>query len=555
MIINFLVGACLAFSATACSDDDDKDFNAVTERAAKVNIGFNRYIDANGAFTQLKWNAGDKAILRLASDGSSYTATPIRPGQTSSLFLFTVKAPGAATVVSYWPVDAPVTVGAGKVEFDIPATQNGTITPLLLGHDRQALSSYEGCDISLSQFSALMMVNVARGNYSVESVEVRANGGENIAGHITIDADTWAINASEPSVRVTLPTAADCTLDGIKVALQLAPVSLSAGYTITVNTSAGHSFNVVSNDPAKLMSGEILYTSDASDSEPPHLLIGGTDKVHIINVAQCMGGSYKSGLEWTWNAEDAAKTLDVAASRCDHIDDCKPVENGSKILVTSSYNWCVLLERETKNILFHTTQAANAHSAELLPGNRIVVACSDGSSSNHHQVQLYDIAKPNTVLQRYTLQYAHGVVWSENNKRLYAAGHNQLQVYSLLDWDTENPQLKLEKTINTPQGSVHDITLADANTLVVAGVKAYLFDMNTESFTEMPLFAASTQIKSLNYNPATSELWYTDATKPEGTQSWSTQTLRYSTDYTASKETSTIKVPDMDVYKVRVLNW
>ena len=89
MIFNLIMGACLAFSATACSDDDDKDFDAVTERAAKVNIGFSRYFDANGASTQLKWNSDDQAILRLASDGSSYMASPIRPGQTSSLFLFT----------------------------------------------------------------------------------------------------------------------------------------------------------------------------------------------------------------------------------------------------------------------------------------------------------------------------------------------------------------------------------------------------------------------------------------------------------------------------------
>lgn len=40
MITNILMGACLAFSAMACSDDDDKDFNDVTERPAKVNIGF-----------------------------------------------------------------------------------------------------------------------------------------------------------------------------------------------------------------------------------------------------------------------------------------------------------------------------------------------------------------------------------------------------------------------------------------------------------------------------------------------------------------------------------
>ena len=555
MIMNLLVGACVAFSATACSDDDDKDFDSVAERAAKVNIGFARYFDANGASTQLKWKSGDQALLRLASDGSSYTASPIRPDQTSSLFLFTVKAPGAATVVSYWPTDAPVTVGNGTIGLDIPTAQDGTVTPLLIGADTQALSSYEGCDITLRQFPALMMISIARGNYTVESVDIRGNAGENIAGHIAIDAATWNFTASDATVRVTLPTPQSCALDGITVATQVAPVTLAQGYTITVNTTGGHSFNVTSQASAHLQSGEIFLTNSASDSEPAHLIIGGSDKVHIVNVAQCMGGDYKSGLEWTWNAEDAADILDLAKSRCDHIDDCKPVDNGSKILVSSSYNWCVLVERDTKKVLFHAVDCANAHSAELLPGNRIVVACSDGTTANHNQIRLYDASKSNVLLDSAPLTSAHGVTWSESNQRLYALGYNQLNVYSLQDWDTQAPKLKLEKSISTPQGSNHDVSLADPTTLVVAGVRAYLFDVNSESFTEMPHFAASTQLKSVNYNPITSELWYTDATVPEGTQSWSTHTLRYATDISASSMAGSISITDMDVYKVRVLNW
>lgn len=555
MIFNLIMGACLALLATACSDDDNKDFDVVTERAAKVNIGFSRYFDANGTSTQLKWNSGDQAVLRLASDGSSYMASPIRPGQTSSLFLFTVKSLGAATVVSYWPTDAPVTVGNGEIGIEIPAIQDGTVSPLLIGADSQAISSYEGCDITLRQFPALMMVSIGRGNYTVESIDVRGNAGEKLAGHISIDAATWAFSADAETAHVDLATPVSCALDGTTIAVQVAPVTLTEGYTVTVNTTDGHSFNVTSSSPVILESGEIFITNSASDTEPSHLLIGGSDKVHIVNVAQCMGADYKAGLEWTWEAEDAADILGIAKSRCDHIDDCKPVDNGSKILVSSSYNWCVLLDKASKQVLFHALDCANAHSAELLPGNRIAVACSDGTTSNHNQVRLYDAARSNVLLDSSPLVSAHGVTWCESTQRLYAVGNRQINVYSLQDVDTSAPKLKLEKSITTPQGSNHDISLADPTTLVVAGVRAYLFDVNTESFTEMPHFAASTQLKSVNYNPLTSELWYTDATVPEGTQSWSTHTLRYATDPAATSMAGSIRITDMDVYKVRVLNW
>ena len=59
----------------------------------------------------------------------------------------------------------------------------------------------------------------------------------------------------------------------------------------------------------------------------------------------------------------------------------------------------------------------------------------------------------------------------------------------------------------------------------------------------------------MNYNGETGEIWYTDATIPEGSQSWSSQKIRYSTNKDGSSAERIIKVPDMDMYKVRVKNW
>ena len=71
----------------------------------------------------------------------------------------------------------------------------------------------------------------------------------------------------------------------------------------------------------------------------------------------------------------------------------------------------------------------------------------------------------------------------------------------------------------------------------------------------MTLFASSTAIKSINYNDDTGELWYTDSTIPEGSQAWSTQTIRYATDRNGAAATCMIKVPNLDMYKVRVMSW
>ena len=71
----------------------------------------------------------------------------------------------------------------------------------------------------------------------------------------------------------------------------------------------------------------------------------------------------------------------------------------------------------------------------------------------------------------------------------------------------------------------------------------------------MNLFSGASAIKSLNYNGETGEIWYTDATIPEGSESWSSQKIRYSTNKDGSSADRIIKVPDMDMYKVRVKQW
>lgn len=223
--------------------------------------------------------------------------------------------------------------------------------------------------------------------------------------------------------------------------------------------------------------------------------------------------------------------------------------------VTSSYNWCALLDIATGEVLFHTTAAPNAHSAEMLPDNRIAVACSEGSNSDNNKVQVYDIARPNLVLFQSELGSAHGVVWNETTQRLYAIGGQSLQIYKLKDWTSATPSLELEKTVQTPYGGLHDMSLVNSNTLCIGGRRAYLYDIGANQFTEMTLFASSTAIKSINYNDDTGELWYTDSTIPEGSQAWSTQTIRYATDRNGSAATRTIKVPDLDMYKVRVMSW
>ena len=534
------------FLAMGCSNDDDSP----RELASKTTLTLSKYYNDKGATTLPTWGRNDKAGLFAADQSApeAVYAAPIQPGSQKSLFLFTLSAPqhAASTVVAFWPSDADLRCENGTLKTVVPTAQTGAVAPLLAGKATARLNAYEGCSMELTNLFCTMYVSVKKGNYSVS---------EGIAGDLTVGIDDWSASASAQTITVTLPAPLDCSKETQLIPVMVAPVTLSQGYTVTLTATNGQTFKVEKTESVTLEAGGKHETDDARSNFVTELIFCGDNMVYMIDAGLANETTYKDAVTWSWDATEAAAVLGLDKSRCNHLDDCKPVDNGKKLLCTSSYNWCVLLDIATKEVLFHTTATPNAHSAELLPGNRIVVACSGGESSGNNSIQLYDISQPNRILYQSALGSAHGVVWNETTQRLYAIGGQSLQIYKLKDWETAAPSLELEKTVQTPQGGLHDMSYVNSNTLCIGGRRAYLYDIGANRFTEMMLFSASTAIKSINYNDETGELWYTDSTNPEGSQSWSTQTIRYSTDKNASTETRTIKVPDLDVYKVRVMNW
>ena len=483
-----------------CSNDDD----APREIASKTTLTLTKYYNDKGATTLPTWSKSDKAGMFVADRNApeAVYAAPIQSGSQKSLFLFTLDAPqhAASTVVAFWPSDAGLRCENGTLKTVVPTEQTGAVAPILAGKATARVNAYEGCSMELTNLFCTMYVSVKKGNYSIGKAVVKANGGEGIAGELTIGIDDWSASASAQTITVTLPAPLDCSKETQLIPVMIAPVALSQGYTVTLTDTDGNSFSVGKTEPVTLEAGGKHDTDDARSSFVTELVFCGDNMVYMIDAGLADETTYKDAVTWSWDATEAASVLGLDKSRCNHLDDCKPVDNGKKLLCTSSYSWCVLLDIATKEVLFHTTATPNAHSAELLPGNRIVVACSEGSGASNNSVQLYDISQPNRILHQSTLGSAHGVVWNETTQRLYAIGGQSLQIYKLKDWETAAPSLELEKTVQTPQGGLHDMSYVNSNTLCIAGQKAYLYDIGADRFTEMKLFSNSTSIKSHNYN-------------------------------------------------------
>ncbi len=544
--------------AASCTAKENSTAKAVAIRA-EVSLGTSyapaKDFKSMGTISAPTWSTESKAVMLVEGTEQKAVASPMTKGKNSSMFVFNVNtALQEVPAVCCYPADAKLTFTGGKLTYDIPTQQDGSLEQAMFDIQKVKVGGYDTPKFSLKPGSCLVLVNVAMGDYDIVSLELKTNGGEKIAGKVEANLAESIYSASESSIKVTLPSAVSCINNSIYIPVWCAPGTIAKGVTAVLTTSTGETITSSTDEELVLEPGGRVCTSKMAEGESTELVFCGDNHVFVLN-ATVIKDSYKEGIVWSWDAKTAAKELGIAESRCDHLDDCKFVDRGKKLLLTSSYGWCALIEYPSGKVLFHTTQTPNAHSAEYIPdgGGYIVVANSEGASANHNKVQLYDVTKSEVVLASAALATGHGVVWDTERKLLYAGGDQYVKTFAIDGLGTANPKFVLKKNVRAPQGGIHDMLRVDANTITVAGARAYLYNVVDGTFpVEMPLFSASSSIKSLNYNAETGEMWYTDAT---GNPSWSTHEIRYSKSYSASKPDRIIRVDDINMYKVRVKNW
>ena len=253
----------------------------------------------------------------------------------------------------------------------------------------------------------------------------------------------------------------------------------------------------------------VLFLSGCSKTNFGEEIIAcGDDKLLIISPEQSQGEEAK--VVWQWKVSDVAGQIPEKYQKLMiPLDDCKPIDHNKKILLTSSGGGAVLLDRTTKKCLFYA-DVPMAHSIELLPNNRIVVALSTHPKGN--SIELFDINKSEQVLYRDSLYSGHGVVWMPKQHLLYALGYDVLRAYSLQDWDSEKPFLKLENQWSLPSEGGHDLVPISNKELIVtnhAGI--FCFNTETSEFTPFKLLEGVDNIKSVNYDPDSKRLIYTKA--------------------------------------------
>ncbi len=259
-------------------------------------------------------------------------------------------------------------------------------------------------------------------------------------------------------------------------------------------------------------------------STPPvpcasQVIVCGGAEVFILDVSQ-----QPPKKVWSWKAAGQPELPNSLRDKFETTSDCKPVDDGRRVLIVSSGNGVALVERASGRVVFHAS-APNAHSAEVLPGEALVVAASIAPNEPGDRLILFDLRKPGQPLFHTAFPSAHGVVWDDGRSLLWAVGGEYLRSYRLVGWGTASPHLDLAAEYHVPDSDAHDLSpIPDSDLLALTTLHhVWVFNRGQHSFSLHPQLGDVGDVKSVNTHPVTKQLVFTQA----GKGVWWTDTLRF----------------------------
>jgi hypothetical protein len=289
------------------------------------------------------------------------------------------------------------------------------------------------------------------------------------------------------------------------------------------------------------MKGEERMSAKTASTGSGRLILCGWDEVMVWKVGRALDAQPKT--VWRWRATDREDLPREWWERFRTTDECKPVEGGRKVLITSSAGACALVERKAGKVLFYG-RAANAHSADVLPNGRVAVAVSHSSDGTGDRLILYDLARPDAELFSMELPWGHGVVWDAEREKLYALAHEDIRVYSLEDWESSKPRLEQLGIVALPENGAHDLHPVPGTPMLSVTTKTHcwFFDRDTHRISPHPLLGDLPHVKSICHHPQTGQVVYIQATEPD---CWWSEEVRF------FNPQRTIRVPGARFYKAR----
>lgn len=245
----------------------------------------------------------------------------------------------------------------------------------------------------------------------------------------------------------------------------------------------------------------LFWVICADSVRADELIFAGGDEVFILDAGEAEAGRVKR--LWRWSGQEAADIPGEVRKQFHHLDECKVVDGGRRVLVCASNGGCAVLERATGRVLWRAF-SRNAHSLDLLPGERVVVA----SSLSGDHVEVFDLRGAEAPVFRIPLRSAHGVLWDGGRQCLWALGFDELRRYRLSGWSSDRPSLEPDQSWRLPDDDGHDLRAVpgSADLLLTTGLTVQLFDRDRGVFRVHPELGGEGKVKSADVHPVSGRL-------------------------------------------------
>ncbi|WP_123864567.1 DUF6528 family protein [Chitinophaga barathri] len=276
----------------------------------------------------------------------------------------------------------------------------------------------------------------------------------------------------------------------------------------------------------------LLFMSAANAQTAKKFLVCGDTKVLLVDYNKSKDSIPE--VIWTWDASQATDLSEDYRKKFRTMDDCKAINDGKQILVSSSSGAIAVVNLEDKKVMF-VSSVPNSHSIALLPDNRIAAAASTNKAGN--KIMLFDIAHPEKVLYTDSLYSAHGLVWDAKRKSLFALGYSVLREYKIVSKDA----LQLKNEWKIPGIGGHELQPSpDGGHLFVTEHNGtWVFNIKDQKFSKLKGLPDAENVKSLGQIKAGQYIY----TIPE--ESWWTFHVKF------SSPERVFAFPGLHVYKAR----
>ena len=137
--------------------------------------------------------------FRYLDTGESFRADPLSSDGT---YLLGEGSGDPRPLLAVYPADAPVTVADGRLYFEIPPEQDGTLRPLFFGQ-AQAAGGYEVAELALTPMYQVLTLDLGRTPFVLRNLELTPSDGSLLSGRSWVDLSTGERGASQSKVTVT----------------------------------------------------------------------------------------------------------------------------------------------------------------------------------------------------------------------------------------------------------------------------------------------------------------------------------------------------------------